>query len=56
VTGMVGRRYRWRGQLVTVIIQWRTGHGPGGPRNVAIRTDTGDHFVVHSRALRALKK
>jgi hypothetical protein len=52
---MVGRRYTWKKQPCTVIVQWRTGHGKGGPRNVGIRLDDGQLVCVHVRALRKVK-
>ena len=53
---MVGRRYLWHGQLVTVVIQWRLGHGKGGPRNVAIELGDGHLECVPVRALRSPTK
>lgn len=45
---MVGSTYLWEGEPVTVVIQWRTGHGKGGPRNVAVRRADGSLVCVPS--------
>lgn len=50
--GIVGRTYLERGQPVTVLTQWRTGAGVGGPRNVKIRRLDGTEVVRPFRGLR----
>jgi hypothetical protein len=65
VTGIAGRIYLERGQPVTVVVQWRTGHQPvlsglvawlrpphRAPRNVLIRRASG---VLVVRPLRGLR-
>lgn len=49
---MVGRTYLWHGQQVKVVIQWRTGDGASGPRNVCIERADGTRDIVPSRSLR----
>lgn len=52
MTGIVGRTYLEKGSPVVVLIQWRTGHGPGGPKNVKIRRADGTVTVRPFRGLR----
>ena len=49
---IVGRTYLEAGHPVTVLVQWRTGHGPGGPRNVLVRRADGTEVVRPFRGLR----
>ena len=49
---MVGRTYLERGQEVVVLVQWRTGDGSTGQRNVLIRRQDGTLVVRPSRGLR----
>ena len=49
---MVGRTYLERGREVVVVVQWRTGPGPAGPRNVLIRRADGSLVVRPFRGLR----
>lgn len=51
--GIVGRTYLERGEPVVIVTQWRTGHGPGGPRNVRIRRADGSEDVRPFRGLRS---
>lgn len=38
---MVGRSYLLEGAPALVVVQWRTGHGRGGPKNVLVRRPDG---------------
>jgi acetyl esterase len=49
---IVNRTYLERGKPVLVLIQWRTGHGPTGPRNVKIRRTDGTEVIRPFRGLR----
>jgi acetyl esterase len=49
---IVGRTYLEHGQPVVVLVQWRTGDGPTGPRNVWIRRADGSEVVRPFRGLR----
>ena len=49
---IVGRTYLERGRPVVVLVQWATGQGPTGPRNVLIRRETGEEVVRPFRGLR----
>jgi hypothetical protein len=49
---MVGRTYLEHGQPVVVLVQWLTGHGRTGPRNVLIRRADGSLVVRPFRGLR----
>jgi acetyl esterase len=51
--GIVGRTYYERGRQVLILVQWRTGDGPAGPRNVRIRREDGREVVRPFRGLRA---
>ncbi len=42
---MKGRRYLLAGEAVTVLVQWRTGHGRGGPKNVLVEHADGHREV-----------
>jgi hypothetical protein len=44
--------YIERGAPVTVLVQWRLGHGPTGPRNVLIERADGSLVVRPFRGLR----
>ena len=55
MTGIVGRTYLERGEPVVILVQWRTGHGPTGPRNVKIRRTDGSVVVRPFRGLRKAK-
>jgi hypothetical protein len=50
---IVGRTYYERGRPVLILVQWRTGDGPAGPRNVRIRREGGREVVRPFRGLRA---
>ena len=49
---IVGRTYLERGRPVVILVQWRTGSGPSGPRNVRIRREDGSEVVRPFRGLR----
>jgi hypothetical protein len=50
---MVGRSYRWRGEIWKVICRW---HGTKTPRNVLIENaETGERLVRPFRGLRKLE-
>jgi acetyl esterase len=49
---IVGRTYYERGRPVLIVVQWRTGDDPGGPRNVRIRREDGSEVVRPFRGLR----
>jgi acetyl esterase len=49
---IVGRTYYERGRPVLIVVQWRTGDHPGGPRNVRIRREDGSEVVRPLRGLR----
>jgi acetyl esterase len=49
---IVNRTYLEHGKPVLVLIQWRTGHGPTGPRNVKIRRADGTEVIRPFRGLR----
>jgi hypothetical protein len=49
---IVGRTYYERGRPVLILVQWRTGDGPAGPRNVRIRRESGREVVRPFRGLR----
>ena len=42
---IVGRTYYERGRPVVILVQWRTGDGPAGPKNVRIRRKDGSVVV-----------
>lgn len=42
---MVGRTYLLAGEPVVVLIQWRTGQGRGGPKNVLVQHADGRREV-----------
>ena len=50
----MGGTYLERGREVIVLVQWRTGPGPSGPRNVLIRRSDGSLVVRPFRGLRKL--
>jgi hypothetical protein len=50
--GIVGRTCYERGRPVLILVQWRTGNGPAGPRNVRIRREGGRDVVRPFRGLR----
>jgi hypothetical protein len=50
---MIGRVYLERGKPVTVLVRWGKG---GGPRNVAIRRESGEIVVRPFRGLRKPKE
>lgn len=52
---IAGRTYIERGEAVTVLVQWRTGHGKGGPRNVLIERADGSRVVRPFRGLRKVR-
>ena len=49
---IVGRTYYEGGRPVVVIVQWATGQGPTGPRNVAIVRESGEVVIRPFRGLR----
>lgn len=49
---IVGRTFYERGRPVVILVQWRTGGGPAGPRNVRIRRESGEEVVRPFRGLR----
>ena len=49
---IVGRTYYERGRPVLIVVQWRTGDDPAGPRNVRIRREDGSEVVRPLRGLR----
>ena len=49
---IVGRTYYERGRPVVILVQWRTGGGPSGPRNVRIRREDGSELIRPFRGLR----
>ena len=49
---IVGNTYLERGRPVVVLVQWRTGGGPVGPKNVMIRREDGTEVVRPFRGLR----
>lgn len=49
--GMVGKSYLLKGELVTVVAQWR---GTGCPRNVVVRDEQGNMTVRPARGLRRM--
>jgi len=52
---IVGRTYLERGEPVVVVVQWRTGRGEAGPRNVLIRRADGSEVVRPFRGLRVVR-
>jgi hypothetical protein len=49
---IVGRTYFERGCPVVILVQWRKGDGPAGPKNVRIRREDGSEVVRPFRGLR----
>ncbi len=49
---IVGRTYLEGGKPVVILVQWATGCGPTGPRNVMIRRSDGTVVVRPFRGLR----
>lgn len=50
MSGMIGRSYRWRGEVWTVLCRW----AGKGPRNVLIESEAGERLVRPFRGLRRL--
>ena len=51
---IAGRTYLERGEPVVVLVQWRVGSGPTGPRNVLIRRADGSEAIRPFRGLRSV--